>query len=51
MTAVADPNLLEAATHPGVTVPRMVAAAVTVAATLTVILGFAPQWIFDALLG
>jgi NADH-quinone oxidoreductase subunit N len=51
LTAVADPDLLEAATHPRVAVPRPVAAALAVAATITIILGFAPQWIFDALLG
>jgi NADH-quinone oxidoreductase subunit N len=51
VTAVADPELLQAATHPRIPVPRPVAAAVAVAVTVTVILGFAPQWIFDALLG
>jgi NADH-quinone oxidoreductase subunit N len=51
LTAVVDPNLLEAATHPRAAVPRTVAAALTVAAVITIILGFAPQWIFDALLG
>ncbi|MEU8232818.1 proton-conducting transporter membrane subunit [Actinoplanes sp. NPDC048967] len=51
VTAVADPELLQAATHPRVPVPRPVAAAVAVAVTVTVVLGFAPQWIFDALLG
>lgn len=51
MTAVADPDLLEAATHPRAEVPRAVAAAIAVAAVITVVLGFAPQWIFDALIG
>jgi NADH-quinone oxidoreductase subunit N len=51
MTAVVDPDLLEAATHPRIAVPRPVAAAIAVAATITIILGFTPQWIFDALLG
>ncbi|GAA3335498.1 NADH-quinone oxidoreductase subunit N [Amorphoplanes nipponensis] len=51
VTGVLDPNLLEKATHPRVQVPRPVAAAIAVAATATIILGFAPQWIFDALLG
>ena len=51
MTAVVDPNLLEAATHPRVEVPRLVAATIAVAAVITIVLGFAPQWIFDALIG
>jgi NADH-quinone oxidoreductase subunit N len=51
ITAVLDPNLLEAATHPEVQVPRPVAAAIAAAATITILLGFTPQWIFDALLG
>jgi NADH-quinone oxidoreductase subunit N len=51
ITAVADPDLLEAATHPRVEVPATVAAAIAGAAVITIILGFAPQWIFDALLG
>jgi hypothetical protein len=34
---------------PEVEVPRPVGVAIAVAALLTVILGFAPQWIFDAL--
>jgi NADH-quinone oxidoreductase subunit N len=51
MTAVVDPNLLEAATHPRVDVPRTVAAALTVASVITIVVGFAPQWIFDALIG
>ena len=48
---IADPALLEAATHPRVVVPAAVTAAIAVAATVTVVLGFAPQAIFDALLG
>jgi NADH-quinone oxidoreductase subunit N len=51
LTAVVDPDLLEAATHPRMAVPRTVAAAIAVAAAITIVLGFAPQWIFDALLG
>ena len=51
LTSVVDPKLLEAATHPRVQVPRPVAAAIAVAATITIIIGFTPQWIFDALLG
>jgi formate hydrogenlyase subunit 3/multisubunit Na+/H+ antiporter MnhD subunit len=51
MTAVVDPDLLEAATHPRADVPRTVAAAIVVAAVITIVLGFAPQWIFDALIG
>ena len=51
MTAVVDPELLEAATHPRAGVPRVVVAAIAVAAAVTIVLGFAPQWIFDALIG
>jgi formate hydrogenlyase subunit 3/multisubunit Na+/H+ antiporter MnhD subunit len=51
MTAVIDPDLLEAATHPRADVPRTVVAAIAVAAVITIVLGFAPQWIFDALIG
>jgi NADH-quinone oxidoreductase subunit N len=51
LTGVVDPDLLQAATHPRVDVPATVAAAIAVAATITIVLGFAPQWIFDALLG
>jgi len=51
MTAVVDPDLLEAATQRRTDVPRTVAAAIAVAAAITVVLGFAPQWIFDALIG
>jgi NADH-quinone oxidoreductase subunit N len=51
MTAVVDPDLLEAATRRRTDVPRTVAAAIAVAAAITVVLGFAPQWIFDALIG
>ncbi|MEU7906009.1 proton-conducting transporter membrane subunit [Actinoplanes sp. NPDC049118] len=49
VATVADPDLLRAATRTRVDVPRPVGAAIAVAALLTVILGFAPQWIFDAL--
>ena len=51
LRGVVDPKLLEAATHPRVNVLRPVAAAIAVAATITIIVGFTPQWIFDALLG
>jgi NADH-quinone oxidoreductase subunit N len=51
VTAVVDPKLLEAATHPRPVVPLAVTAAIAVAAVITVVLGFAPQWIFDALIG
>ncbi|MGA5301211.1 NADH-quinone oxidoreductase subunit N [Nucisporomicrobium flavum] len=49
--AVADPDLLRAATHPRIAVARPVAAAIAVAAVVTVVLGFAPQAIFDFLNG
>lgn len=49
--AVMDPTLLEATAHPRVAVPRVVVAAVAVAAAVTVVVGFAPQAIFDALTG
>jgi NADH-quinone oxidoreductase subunit N len=49
MTAVADPDLLEAAIRPRAEVPRAVVAALAVAALVTVVLGFAPQWVFEAL--
>jgi NADH-quinone oxidoreductase subunit N len=47
--AVVDPDLLEAATHPRLPVARPVAAAVAGAAVVAVVLGFAPQLLFDAL--
>ncbi|AGZ39144.1 NADH-quinone oxidoreductase subunit N [Actinoplanes friuliensis] len=50
ITSVADPNLLQAATHPRVAVPRAVAAAIAGTATVAVVVGFAPQWVFDSLL-
>ncbi|WP_433374242.1 NADH-quinone oxidoreductase subunit N [Actinoplanes sp. CA-142083] len=46
---VVDPTLLEAATHPRLPVARPVAAALIVAAAAAVVLGFAPQLLFDAL--
>ncbi|MFC7273575.1 NADH-quinone oxidoreductase subunit N [Paractinoplanes rhizophilus] len=46
---VVDPGLLEAATHPRLPVARPVAAALIVAAAAAVVLGFAPQLLFDAL--
>ncbi|MBM2619121.1 NADH-quinone oxidoreductase subunit N [Actinoplanes sp. LDG1-06] len=46
---VADPTLLEAATHPRFPVTRPVAAALITAAAAAVVLGFAPQLLFDAL--
>lgn len=48
---IVDPELLEAATQPRVKVPRAVGAAITVAAVITIVLGFAPQWVFDSLIG
>nr|WP_296065866.1 NADH-quinone oxidoreductase subunit N [uncultured Actinoplanes sp.] len=47
--AVADPELLEAATHPRLPVTRPVAAALLLAAAVAVALGFAPQALFTAL--
>ncbi|MGX6602890.1 NADH-quinone oxidoreductase subunit N [Micromonosporaceae bacterium Da 78-11] len=47
--AVADPSLLAAALHPRLPVTRPVAAALIGAATVAVVLGFAPQLLFDAL--
>jgi NADH-quinone oxidoreductase subunit N len=47
--AVADPELLEAATHPPQKVTRPVMAALLGAAAVAVALGFAPQILFDAL--
>ena len=44
-----DPELLEAATHPRLPVARPVAAALIGAAVVAVVLGFAPQLLFDAL--
>ena len=46
---VVDPDLLEAATHPRLPVARPVAAALVVATAAAVVLGFAPQLLFDAL--
>ncbi|MFF5291718.1 NADH-quinone oxidoreductase subunit N [Paractinoplanes globisporus] len=46
---VVDPELLEGATHPRLAVARPVAAALIVAAAAAVVLGFAPQLLFDAL--
>lgn len=46
---VVDPGLLEAAVHPRLPVSRSVAAALIAAAAAAVILGFAPQFLFDAL--
>ncbi|GAA0515933.1 NADH-quinone oxidoreductase subunit N [Paractinoplanes deccanensis] len=47
--AVADPALLEAATHPRLPVSRAVGAVVVAASLVAVALGFAPQVLFDAL--
>ena len=47
--AVVDPDLLEAATDPRLAVSRPVAAALIGAAAAAVVLGFAPQLLFDAL--
>ncbi len=47
--AVADPQLLEDATHPPLPVTRPVAAALIGAAALAIALGFAPQALFAAL--
>jgi NADH-quinone oxidoreductase subunit N len=47
--AVVDPELLESATHPAVPVSRPMAVALFAAAALAVVLGFAPQVLFDAL--
>ena len=47
--AVADPELLAAATHPRLPVTRPVAAALIAAAAVATVLGFAPQLLFDAL--
>lgn len=46
---VVDPDLLAAATHPRLPVSRPVAAALIAAAGVAVVLGFAPQFLFDAL--
>jgi NADH-quinone oxidoreductase subunit N len=46
---IADPALLEAATHPRLPVARPVAAARIAAAVAAVVLGFAPQLLFNAL--
>ncbi len=47
--AVVDPQLLENATRPRLPVARSVAAALIGAATVAVLLGFAPQLLFNAL--
>ncbi|MET0415102.1 MAG: proton-conducting transporter membrane subunit [Actinoplanes sp.] len=47
--AVADPQLLEDATHPRLPVTRPVAVALIGAAALAIVLGFAPQALFNAL--
>ena len=47
--AVADPELLEAAANPRRPVPLPVAAALVGGALVAVVLGFAPQLLFDAL--
>ncbi|BBH65965.1 NADH-quinone oxidoreductase subunit N [Actinoplanes sp. OR16] len=47
--SVADPVLVDEAVHPRVPVPRPVALTLSVAALIVVILGFAPQLLFDAL--
>ncbi|GAA2869812.1 NADH-quinone oxidoreductase subunit N [Actinoplanes cyaneus] len=47
--SVADPVLVDAALHPRLPVSRPVAAALAVSVTVAVILGFAPQLLFDAL--
>jgi NADH-quinone oxidoreductase subunit N len=47
--AVADPGLLEAATHPRLPVARPVAASLIAAAVVAVVLGFAPQFLFTSL--
>ena len=44
-----DPDLLQRATHPRLPVSRPVAAALIVATAVAVVLGFAPQLLFDAL--
>ena len=46
---VVDPDLLAAAVHPRLPVARPVAVALIAAAVITVLLGFAPQILFDAL--
>ncbi|WP_030436474.1 NADH-quinone oxidoreductase subunit N [Actinoplanes subtropicus] len=46
---IVDPDLLERATHPRLPVSRPVAAALIAATTAAVVLGFAPQLLFDAL--
>ena len=46
---VVDPDLLERATHPRLPVARPVAAALIAATAVAVVLGFAPQLLFDAL--
>ena len=46
---VADPTLLEAALHPRLPVTRPLAAALITAAAVAVVLGFAPQLLFNAL--
>ncbi|MFF5080285.1 NADH-quinone oxidoreductase subunit N [Actinoplanes sp. NPDC000266] len=47
--SVADPALLEAATHPRLPVSRTVGFVVAAASLVAVALGFAPQLLFDAL--
>jgi NADH-quinone oxidoreductase subunit N len=47
--AVADPELLHAATHPRRPAATPVAAALITAAAVAIVLGFAPQLLFDAL--
>ncbi|AGL14396.1 NADH-quinone oxidoreductase subunit N [Actinoplanes sp. N902-109] len=49
--AIADPELLHRATHPRLPVPAVVTVAVVVAAVAAVVVGFAPQVIFDMLAG
>ena len=46
---IVDPGLLEAATHPRLPVARPVAAALIAATAAAVVLGFAPQLLFNAL--
>ncbi|GAA4921974.1 NADH-quinone oxidoreductase subunit N [Actinoplanes utahensis] len=48
--AVADPILVYDATHPRVTVTRPVIVTLLIAATVAVVVGFAPQLVFSALM-
>ena len=48
---IVEPELLDAAVPTRSEVPRVVVAVIVVAAAITIVLGFAPQWVFDSLAG